>query len=129
MGRGLEPGPFLANPGLLAACGTRPKQNLGYERVSMFREHACGRRDIVVPLITDGRIVMEVLNREPFAIVEDVIMAIGLRKDFAEKAFAVTGLQELHAIKIPPTEVPDLRFPVPARILVFEDRRQVFREV
>ncbi len=72
---------------------------------------------------------MEVLDREPFAIVEDVKMAIGLRKDFAEKACATLGLQELYAIQIPPAEVPDLRFPVPARILAIENRRQVLREV
>ncbi len=72
---------------------------------------------------------MEVLDREPFAIVEDAKMAIGFRKDFAEKACAVARLQDLYAIQIPPTEVPDLRFPVPVRILAIEDRRQVFREV
>jgi hypothetical protein len=72
---------------------------------------------------------MEVLDREPFAIVEDVIMAIGLRKDLAEKACAIARLQELYAVQIPPTEVPDLRFPIPTRILTIEDSRQVFREV
>ena len=72
---------------------------------------------------------MEVLDRKSFAIVKDVKMAIGLRKDFAEKACTIARLQELHAIKIPPTEVPDLRFPVPTRILAIEDRRNVFREV
>ena len=72
---------------------------------------------------------MEVLDRESVAIVENVKMAIGLRKDFAEKACATFGVQELYAIQIPPTEVPDLRFPVPVRILAIEDRRQVFREV
>ncbi len=86
----------------------------------MFREHSCGRWDNVIPLIADGRVVMEVLDREPFAIVEDVVMAIGVRKDLAEKACAIAGRQELYAIKVPPAEVPDLRFPVPVRILAFE---------
>jgi len=72
---------------------------------------------------------MEVLDREPFAIVEDVKMAIGLRKDFAEKACATLGLQELYAIQIPPAEVPDLCFPIPVRTLAIENRRQVRREV
>jgi len=67
--------------------------------------------------------MMEVLDREPFAIVEDVKMAIGFRKDFAEKAGPIASLQELYAVQIPPTEVPDLRFPVPVRILAFKDRR------
>jgi hypothetical protein len=72
---------------------------------------------------------MEVLDREPFAIVEDVKMAIGFRKDLAAEACAILGLQELYAIQIPPTEVPDVRFPVPIRILATEDQHQVFREV
>jgi hypothetical protein len=101
----------------------------GNERVSTFREHACGRRENVIPLIAYGRVVMEVLDREPFAIVEDVKMAIGLRKDFVEKAGTIAGLQKLYAIQIPPTKIPDLGFPVAIRILPIEDRRQVFREV
>src|SRR6266478_3166411 len=122
--------PHSAPSKAFAACNTRPKQDLpGYIRVSTIQECSSGRRDNVIPLIANGRVMMEVLDREPLAIVEDVKMAIGLRKDFAEKVCAVTRLQELYAIKIPPTEVPDLSFPISARILAIQNRRQVFREV
>src|SRR5713226_9694296 len=101
--RGLEPGPIPRHPRPLAACSTRPKQEPARTRtrVSTFREHACGRGDNVVPLVADGRVVVEVLDREPLAIVEDVKMAIGFRKDFAEEVRTVLGFQELDAIETP----------------------------
>src|ERR1019366_176215 len=93
---GKEPGSqtwsIPRHPRPLAACVTTAKAEPARLRVSMFREHACSCRDNVIPLIADGRVVMEVLDRETFAIVEDVVMAIGLRKDLAEKACAIAGL-------------------------------------
>jgi hypothetical protein len=38
-------------------------------------------------------------------------------------------LRSIWSSQIPPTEVPDLRFPVAARILAFEDRPQASYEV
>src|SRR5690242_3639981 len=88
-----------------------------------------GSRKDVIPLIADRRIVMEVLDGEPAAIVEDVEMAVGLGKDLAQEIRPGFGLERFGAIEAPPTEIPDAGFPVAGPVFLLENVRQGIHRV